>query len=215
VPRRKGKKRRQQRHWDNDSVDRLQERLAAIYAKAHEAEAKLERLQARDREILEEYRNRPYGGIANIAKSYGLSRSTVHRIVKRHGQDTTVEEHPQPNSELTAAAVPMTEPSAATDPGAPDDDLDDADEESPRASQQEYEALRKDHEDLRDEYSELLGAIEEWMRRLRQQATLYRTRNVTREGGSETDGSSAAARFLTDVAWNMETCIREIARWFA
>jgi hypothetical protein len=199
VPRRKDKKRRKQRHWDNDSVERLQKRLAGLEVESKKVAAKLGRLQKRDREIVEEYRDGPNGGIASIAVSHGLSRSTVHRVVQRDRQHSDVGQLPHSEPEPTTAVIPVEEPSPSADGGELDDDLDDGDEETSRPSQQEYD--------------ELLGAIEEWMRRLRQQARIYRTRDVTSEGASETEGS-AVGRFLTDLAWDMETCIREIARWF-
>ena len=66
MPRRKDKKRRKQRHWDNDSVERLQTRLAGLEVERKEVAAKIERLQERDREILKAYRNRQYGGVESM-----------------------------------------------------------------------------------------------------------------------------------------------------
>ena len=156
--------------------------------------------------ILEAYQNRKYGGVETICERFDLSRSAVHRIVKRQLQRIGPEDQAKSETELSSAKMlPGNEPTGAVSASSSKcGDRDEEDDESQdRAFQPEHEALKQDHDELLDEHNALIEVIDGWMRYLREQATIYRAPDSANKCWSETE-CVAAARFLTDLAWDME-----------
>lgn len=202
----KHKKHRKQRKWGNDSVERIERRIASMEEKVTVEREKLTRLRQRDRLIVERWLASSWGDKAQIAEDHGISRSALHRIVRRFRSLPESVEQPERTETAPEEADDQRQidiPNPQTD-GARDDQLVNKLYRKIETLESEVSLLGEELDDLREEHSACEGnaeefskLVEDWMYRLQAPH-----RVMVRAG--KNDDHAEAARELRDLIWDME-----------